>query len=317
MLQDPVQSANHFMSAYVSMSTAGGLSSLCGFYGAWVSKRFAMPSATFTMNSNDLPLATCITVTASLRHRSSCIFTALDEMVRYLNSISASVGYPRVLPGSATLLSLHQHSGVHKSFPKPNPRMMRALQAAIEDSDSCLLWISLEREMVTARLSNLAEELNSKYEAGLSPDRHRACLCTSTKHGFELSSTFAQSLRDVGVTHTLMLCCLNLGNVIPESLVPILPFAYIGCVGASALVVAGVASYFRKGAALAMNSIMSRLVWDPALFGMQVERHFITATSITTDQIHALHVEESIAENSGNKEDGPLYKKSHPRGPVL
>jgi hypothetical protein len=78
---------------------------------------------------------------------------------------------------------------------------------------------------------------------------------------------------------------LKLGNDIPELLIPILPLDALAL-----LVIAGVASYFKEGAALATNRIISRLAWD-ALFGMQVERlhtpSFTTAALITTDQIRA------------------------------
>jgi hypothetical protein len=47
---------------------------------------------------------------------------------------------------------------------------------------------------------------------------------------------------------------LNLGNVIPELLISILPLDALAL-----LVIAGVASYFKEGAALAMNRIISRL----------------------------------------------------------
>ncbi|KAG2111414.1 hypothetical protein BD769DRAFT_70638 [Suillus cothurnatus] len=78
---------------------------------------------------------------------------------------------------------------------------------------------------------------------------------------------------------------LKLGNDIPELLIPILPLDALAL-----LVIAGVASYFKEGAALAINRIMSRLAWD-ALFGMQVKRlhtsSLPTAALITTDQIRA------------------------------
>ncbi|KAG1841993.1 glycosyl transferase family, a/b domain-containing protein [Suillus tomentosus] len=53
---------------------------------------------------------------------------------------------------------------------------------------------------------------------------------------------------------------LNSGNDIPESLIPVLHFVLLNA--SALLVVAGIASDFKEGAALAMNSITSGRAWD-------------------------------------------------------
>lgn len=53
---------------------------------------------------------------------------------------------------------------------------------------------------------------------------------------------------------------LNSGNDIPESLTPVLHFVLLNA--SALLVVAGLASDFKEGVALAMNSITSGSAWD-------------------------------------------------------
>jgi anthranilate phosphoribosyltransferase len=53
---------------------------------------------------------------------------------------------------------------------------------------------------------------------------------------------------------------LNSGNDIPESLIPVLHFVLLNA--SALLVVAGLASDFKEGVALAMNSITSGSAWD-------------------------------------------------------
>ncbi|KAG0701918.1 glycosyl transferase [Suillus ampliporus] len=108
----------------------------------------------------------------------------------------------------------------------------------------------------------------------------------------ELGPTFAQSLREGGVERALVdgkiteiklhpelfglsvhslssrmpgtfKALLDSGNDIPESLTPVLHFVLLNA--SALLVVAGLASDFKEGVALAMNSITSGNAWDALL----------------------------------------------------
>ncbi|KAG1739412.1 glycosyl transferase [Suillus paluster] len=70
---------------------------------------------------------------------------------------------------------------------------------------------------------------------------------------------------------------LNSGNDIPESLTPVLHFVLLNA--SALLVVAGLASDFKEGVALAMNSITSGSAWDALLAFRNAGREAVKETS--------------------------------------
>ncbi|KAG2346705.1 anthranilate phosphoribosyltransferase [Suillus weaverae] len=70
---------------------------------------------------------------------------------------------------------------------------------------------------------------------------------------------------------------LNSGNDIPESLMPVLQFVLLNA--SALLVVAGLASDFKEGVALAMNSITSGRAWDALVAFRTAGREAVKETS--------------------------------------